>query len=342
MRGTSLLSILDLQLSPPSSCREDDQKKMAAPAVSNTFVGLKQTVCWDIRRHYPEKGRIPVPEWMDFLQKDAGFDLKNVSDALQHSITGNLLIQVPSEDLYKKILRKAEDGVLWSRYGVRVYGWSAGEETTKVHLHNILQESDLEAAVREMGRHGTIINREVHYYKQAPTIRNGIVTLTMRLSPGVEMPGFIYEEGAGNTIQVFSDKHERACWRCLGKGHIAAFCRKPVTTQETASKTKTWARIVAGPTPAAPLPTDMQEILKVMEEIEENSTSTLSVEELKTPAEKTKDPGTEKPRVTPYKLDTALSVTRDHSGQRGIKRHGVQEIPDKIREKRERIKNKIK
>ena len=108
---------------------------MTALAMSNTFFGLKQTVCWDIRRHYPEKGRIPVPEWMDFLQEDAGFDLKNVFDALQHSITGNLLIQVPSEDHYKEILGKAE-----AVYGVRVYGWSAGEETTK---GNCIEDQDM-------------------------------------------------------------------------------------------------------------------------------------------------------------------------------------------------------
>lgn len=327
---------------------------MAAPAVSNTFVGLKQTICWDIKPPYPGKGRIPVPEWMEFLVKDAGIDLKRISDALQHSITGNLLIQVPDEGLYKEILSKAGDGVLWSRYGVRVYGWSAGEETTKVHLHNILQESDLDAAIAEMGRHGTIINREVHVYKQAPNIRNGIVTLTMRLSPEAEMPGFIYEENAGNTIQVYSDKHQRACWRCLGKGHVAAFCRKPVKTQETAAKTKTWAKIVAGPTPA-PLSTVNQE--EVMAEIEENSATTrqpadgpetpttkpIAPQEPKTPVETQLKDASER-RVTPYKQDMTrrLSTTREQSGQQGEKRQGVEAIPDELQEKKIRIQDKLK
>ena len=310
---------------------------MAAPAVSNTFVGLKQTVCWDMRPHFPGKGRIPVPEWMDFLEKDAGIDLKDVSDALQHSITGHLLIQVPSEEKYKEILKKAEDGVQWTKYNRRVYGWSAGEETLKVHLHNVLHDSDLEKAIEVISRHGTVINREVHHYKQAPMIRNGIVTLTMRVGPEAEMPEFIYEESCGNTIQVFSDKHQRSCWRCLGKGHIAAFCQRPVRTQETAEHSNTWAKIVAGPTPA-PLPDDMQEILKAVEEIEGN----VSVTKVRTPKEKKMDNETEKPKVTPYKLETRLSTPRDNSGQRGEKRQGVQEIPEEIRAKRDRIKNKIK
>ena len=67
--------------------------------------------------------------------------------------------------------------------------------------------------------------------------------------------------------------------------------------KETALKTKTWAKIVAGPTPAAPLPTDMQEMLKVREVCPENSTSTLSVEEQKNPRRMTSEPRAEKPRV---------------------------------------------
>ena len=319
----------------------------ATPAVCNTFVGLKQTVCWDMRSQFPRRGRIPVPEWMEFLEKDAGVDLKNITDALQHSITGYLLIQVPDEGVYKSILRKAEDGVVWSKYDVRVYGWSAGEETTKVHLHNVLQESDLNAAIEEMSKHGTIINKEVHHYKQARHIRNGIVTLTMRVKAGAEMPGFIYEEEAGNTIEVYSDKHERACWRCLGKGHIAAFCKKPVKTQETASRTTTWAKIVAG-TPPAPSTQEAEA------QEPENPTSSPTAEELNPPTEKqmaAPEPKTPvetkskeaRPRVTPYKpeMERRMSTTRDHSGQRGEKRVGIEAHPEEILEKRNRTREAL-
>ena len=102
---------------------------------------------------------------------------------------------------------------MWSKHSVRVFGWSAGEETSKVHLHNIFCESDLDAVIREMSKHGKIINQEVHKYKQAPTLPNCIVSLTMRLKQEAEKPEFIYEEITGNTIQVFSDKHQRTSWR---------------------------------------------------------------------------------------------------------------------------------
>ena len=96
-----------------------------------------------------------------------------------------------------------------------------------------------------------IINQEVHKYKQAPTLSNGIVSLTMCLKQEAEMPEFIYEEITGNTIQGFSDKHQCTCWRCLAKGHVAAFCKRPLKMQETALKSTTWAKIVAGPTAEA-------------------------------------------------------------------------------------------
>ena len=85
---------------------------IAAPAVSNTFTGLKNTICWDIKGQYPGKGRVPVLEWMEFLEKDVGLDLKkSISHAVQHSISGTLLIQMPVEEEYKTALTKAEDGV---------------------------------------------------------------------------------------------------------------------------------------------------------------------------------------------------------------------------------------
>ena len=280
---------------------------------------------------------------------DVGLDLKELSSALQHSITGHLLIQFASEDAFQKILTKAGDGVMWSKYSIRVFGWSAGEETIKVHLHNIFCESDLDAAIREMSKHGKIIRQEVHKYKQAPTLSNGIVSLTMRLKQEAEMPEFIYEEIAGNTIQVFSDKHQRTCWRCLGKGHVAAFCKRPLKTQETASKTTTWAKIVAGPTAdAAPEPqaTDsaddvMQEILDSTDQDTPSEKQAEAMQIAVTPV-KTKSKKSN-PKPTPYKptMDRHLSESREPSTERGQKRQGVQAAPQDLEEKRTRIQAKL-
>ena len=215
-------------------------------AVSNTFVGLQKTISWDIRNPFPGKGRVPIPEWLEFLREDVGIDLEDITSALQHTITGTLLVQMPTEEKFKEILTKAEKGVLWQKYNVTVYGWSAGEEVINVHLHNIFATSDLKQAVEVMGKYGTVVAMETHYYKQAPTVKNGIVTLKMRVSAQAELPTFIYEENMGNTIEITSEKHQRTCWKCLETGHIAAFCRSTMKTQETAAATPTWAKIVAG------------------------------------------------------------------------------------------------
>ena len=48
------------------------------------------------------------------------------------------------------------------------------------------------------------------------------------------------------------DKQQKVCYRCLGKGHIAAYCKRPVKTRATAAATKTWAAVAAGRKDEAP------------------------------------------------------------------------------------------
>ena len=214
-------------------------------AVSNTFVGLQKTISWDIKSPYPGRGKVPIPEWMTFLQDDVGIELTDMENVMQHSITGALLVEMVSEEKFETFLRRAEQGVIWTKYNVMVNGWSAGEEVTMIHLHNVFTNSNLDEITKVMSKYGTIIAKEVHMYKQAPNLRNGVVTLKMKLRSQVELPTFIYEEQLGNTVEITSDRHQRTCWKCLGTGHIAAFCRKARQTQASASSTATWAKIVA-------------------------------------------------------------------------------------------------
>ena len=214
-------------------------------ATPNSFVGLRQTVCWDVRGAYPGGGKVPVLEWMDFLKADVGLALADITEAVQHTITGMLMTRLRSEELFQEALRKAEDGVAWKKHGVTVYGWCAGEEVTNVFLHNVLEQSNLAAAISTLAKSGTVLAKEVHHFKEAPNIKTGVVTVKLRLFPNSTMPSYIYEENINNTIQVFSEKHERVCHRCLGKGHIAAFCKRPRKSQEAAVQSKTWAKIVA-------------------------------------------------------------------------------------------------
>ena len=48
-----------------------------AAAVEDTFVGLKQTVCFNLCGSSRAVGKILVQDWMRFLQGDSGVDLSN-------------------------------------------------------------------------------------------------------------------------------------------------------------------------------------------------------------------------------------------------------------------------
>lgn len=195
----------------------------------------------------PGGGKITIPEWMEFLKEDLEVDLKEIEEACIHSITGTLLITFVEERRFLEVLEKVERGVVWRKRGVTIFGWSAGEEISTVQLRNVLVRADLDAVLAELGKYGPVLSKIVHCYKEAPSVKNGWVTLRMRLSSNVELPIYIYDKSIGNTIQVLCDKQQKVCYRCLGKGHIAAFCRKTKKTQTTAVGSSTWASVAAGP-----------------------------------------------------------------------------------------------
>ncbi len=245
-----------------------ERTAVATPAVSNTLAGIQRMVIWDIRAVYPQQGKVPVAEWLDFLEKAVGADpLRDVSSAMIHSITGNLLVQLTDEETFKRVLRKAEDGVQWEKYGGKVYGWSSTEETTQVHLQNVIGDHALEAAEATMSKYGKILQKKEHHLRLAPQIKNGVVSLTMKLKPEVILPNFLYDEKGENTIQVDSERHERACWKCLGKGHPAVFCKKPRKTQGNAINSPTWAKLATSPTPITPPPAHPKKDRHILTEV---------------------------------------------------------------------------
>ena len=77
-------------------------------AVSNTFVGLENTINWDIKTPYPGRGKVPIPKWMTFLTEDVGIELTDMVNVVQHTITGTLLIEMVSKEKFETFLRKAE------------------------------------------------------------------------------------------------------------------------------------------------------------------------------------------------------------------------------------------
>jgi len=226
-------------------------EKMAS-AVASALSSLTQTVCIDIRTAYPGGGKVPIPEWCSLLKNDVGLDMTLVEEVCQHSVTGVLIVKVKTEECYQDLLRKVEEGVLWSKVDKKVYGWTAGVEISTVYLHNVLGQADLKGILEVLARQGEVLGYTVHKYRELPHVRNGIVSVRMKLKASSEIQAYIYDEKSDCTIQVFCDKQQKVCYRCLGKGHIAAYCKRPVKTRVTAAATKTWAAVAAGRKDEAP------------------------------------------------------------------------------------------
>ena len=65
-------------------------------------------------------------------------------------------------------------------------------------------------------------------YKELPHVRNSIVSVKMKLGAQAAIPAFIYDKASDCMVQVYCDKQQKVRHRCLEKGHIAAWCRKPL------------------------------------------------------------------------------------------------------------------
>lgn len=251
----------------PSSCSH----VMSSAAVSSALRSLKRTLCLDIRSVYPGGGRVPIPEWCSLLKEDVGLNMRLIEEVCQHTVTGMLIVRVSEEDTFKTLLAKVEEGILWKKYGKKVYGWAAGVEVTTVYLHNVLVQADLVGILAVLGKQGEVLGHAIHKYKELPHIRNGIVSVRMKLGAQASIPAFIYDEASDCTVQVYCDKQQKVCHRCLEKGHIAAWCRKPLKTHATATatSTKTWASVAAGkPSPSPVDPAVAEEARNPVESVE--------------------------------------------------------------------------
>ena len=117
-------------------------------------------------------------------------------------------------------------------------------------------------------------------YKELPHIRNRIVSMRMKLGAQAAIPAFIYNEASDCTVQVYCDKQQKVCHRCLEKGHIAAWCRKPLKTHATATatSTKTWSSVAAEkPSPSPVEPVFPEEARNPVESVELVNTMGLGV-----------------------------------------------------------------
>ena len=107
--------------------------------------------------------------------------MRLIEEVCQHMVTGMLIVRLYKEDAYQELLAKVEEGILWKKYSKRVYDWAAGVEVTTVYLYNVLVQADLAGILAVLGKQGEVMGHTIHRYKELPHVRNGIVSVRMKL-----------------------------------------------------------------------------------------------------------------------------------------------------------------
>ena len=216
---------------------------------SLTFLCRTNTLCLDVNGVYPG-GRCPRKDWVLFLKKDLGLKAQDLVETQVHSITNYLMVKLKSEELFNSCLERLRQGVLWSQVKQPVYGWSTQEVLVTVRIINLSCHIDIDKVKNKMAEYGQIAWSKLGYHQDLPGVRDGTLTLRMKMKEEASLPSFLDLGNMGECLQIFSDVSEKVCFRCSKPGHISAFCRaKPKTvSQETSS----WARIVDGKLPSNP------------------------------------------------------------------------------------------
>ena len=212
-----------------------------------TFLLRTNTVCIDINSAHP-KGRCPRKEWVQFLTKDLGLKANDLVETQVHSITNFLMVKLKDVDIFSTVLEKLTAGVPWPQANQTVYGWSTQEVLVTVRIINLSCHVDVEKVKKKMAEYGTIAWSKLGFHQDLPGVRDGSLTLRMKLNEGVILPSFLDLESMGECLQIFSDVSEKVCFRCSRKGHIGAYCRAKVK-DIPAEGTTSWAKIVGGHIP---------------------------------------------------------------------------------------------
>ena len=216
---------------------------------SLTFLCRTNTLCLDVNGVYPG-GRCPRKDWVMFLKKDLGLKAQDLVETQVHSITNYLMVNLKTEEQFTSCLDRLRKGVLWTQIKQPVYGWSTQEVLITVRIINLSCHIDIDKVKKKMNEYGQIAWSKLGYHQDLPGVRDGTLTLRMKMNEDATLPSFLDLGNMGECLQIFSDVSEKVCFKCSKPGHISAFCRaKPKTvSQETSS----WARIVDGKLPSNP------------------------------------------------------------------------------------------
>ena len=74
---------------------------------------------------------------------------------------------------------------------------------TTAYLHKVLVQADLAGILAVLDKQEEVMGHTIHRYKELPHVRNGMVSVRMKLGSQAAIPAFIYDEASDCMVQVY-------------------------------------------------------------------------------------------------------------------------------------------
>ncbi len=233
-------------------------------SMNKIFSSRKNCLVIDVVDAFPGD-IVPTQEWVDFLVECLKLDFDKILSSYIYQKTNLLMVTVNSEEVFESVLQSLEQGVLWTKYKKKVFGWSATTVTTPVTVVNLPFNLDLNLINNLLSKWGTITKGSLGYLKETGyKVADGTYHLKMVLKENTVLPSVIDVPSIGEQFLVFSTASKKICLNCTKVGHISRYCRFQQRTP--AASNPSWARIVEegmsvknpNPPPTLPPPVNIE------------------------------------------------------------------------------------
>lgn len=204
-----------------------------------SFEIRENAVCIDLKDALPT---LSQKDAVSFLRNDLKVGPPDVLDICLHNVMQVLMVKFKDESTCNKMIEVLQAGVLWSQVGKKVYGWSMRDELTVIKVVNIAYEISNDCVRKKMEEYGQVISYTRGHIREWPSVTDGSMVFRMKVTPGKTIPSNILYGEYNDIWAVYCRESQKICYKCTGRGHIAAFCRKPSKLPDLNSKT--WATVV--------------------------------------------------------------------------------------------------
>ena len=204
-----------------------------------SFEIRENAVCIDLKDALPT---LSQKDAVSFLRNDLKVGPPDVLDICLHNVMQVLMVKFKDESTCNRMIEVLQAGVLWSQVGKKVYGWSMRDELTVIKVVNIAYEISNDCVRKKMEEYGQVISYTRGHIREWPSVTDGTMVFRMKVTPGKTIPSNILYGEYNDIWAVYCRESQKICYKCTGRGHIAAFCRKPSKLPDLNSKT--WATVV--------------------------------------------------------------------------------------------------